>query len=181
MLNVYKYFDDAKSLPLYKEIGTKAHLLNFRAWRYEKHTKEDFEPIIHIIARVPELSYHYAAEVSHSRFPEAEPVIMKSTSACHYAMYIIKGRWKEAEPYIMKFPEYAFLYAREILATDQQWTSQPGHENGRWPEAEPYIMKDPFNTYWYSIEIIRGRWPEAEPYIMKDPEYGQKYRNRYGF
>jgi hypothetical protein len=75
----------------------------------------------------------------------------------------------------MKSPEYAFIYAREILATDPQWTSQPGHENGRWPEAEPYIMKDPYDAYRYAKDIIGGRWPEAEPYIKRSPDDWWKY------
>ena len=166
MLNIYEYHDDAKSLPLYNELKSALPRLSHPGgWMDGNYTKEDFKSVEHIIAKDPTLSYYYVSSVLHSRFPEAEPVIMTSPFAVDYASYIIKGRWPEAEPYIMKDPEHVYLYARKVLAKDQQWTSQPGCEHGRWPEAEPYIMKSPFTTYWYSIGIIDGRWPEAEPYI----------------
>lgn len=180
MLNIYKYYDDAKSLPMYNELKIALPRLSHPSgWWYENYTKEDFKSVEHIIAKDPKLSYSYVSSVLHSRFPEAEPIIMKSPIAVDYARHIIKGRWLEAEPYIMKSPEHAYLYARDVLATDQKWMSKPGHENGRWPEAEPYIMKSPYHAYWYSMEIIDGRWPEAEPYIKAGDADGNYWWSEY--
>jgi hypothetical protein len=180
MLNLYKYHDDAKSLSLYSELkSVLPRLLYPSKWWDENYTREDFKPVEHIIIRNPETSYYYASSVLHSRFPEAEPIIMKSPIAVDYARYIIKGRWEDAEPYIKKQPEHAYLYARDILATDPDWTKIKGHENGRWPEAEPYIMKSPYHAYWYSIDIIDGRWHEAEPYIKDSTEDGNYWWNEY--
>ena len=63
----------------------------------------------------PESAYHYAKYVIKGKWPEAEPVIMKSAYwACLYAIDVIKGRWPEAEPIIMKDAKWACLYAQEV-------------------------------------------------------------------
>lgn len=181
MLNIYKYYDDYESLPMYTEIGGKIRLLNPNFWKYEKPKPEDFKPIMHILLKSAKMCYYYASDVLHGRFPEGEPIIMKSPyTAFLYAKNIMKGRWPGAEPYIKKDADKAFRYASDILAKDPEWTNQPGHENGRWPEAEPYIMKSPYEVYYYSRDIIGGRWPEAEPYILDDNEYGQSYKQHFG-
>ncbi len=180
MLNLYKFYDDPQSLPLYNELKSALpRLLHPSRWWDEHYTREDFKSVEHIIIRDPKTSYCYASSVLHSRFPEAEPIIMTSSLAVDYARYIIKGRWPQAEPDIMKAPDHAYLYARDILAHDQKWMSQTGHEGGRWPEAEPVIMKSPYHAYWYSLDIIDGRWPEAEPYIQAGAEEGGYWWGEY--
>jgi hypothetical protein len=101
MLNIYDYYDDPQSLPLYNELKSALpRLLHPSRWWDEHYTREDFKSVEHIIIRDPKTSYYYASSVLHSRFPEAEPIIMTSSLAVDYAQYIIKGRWPEAEPYI---------------------------------------------------------------------------------
>ena len=98
--------------------------------------------------------YEYAKDVIQGRWPEAEPIIMKSPYyAYRYAYYVIKGRWPEAESSIMKDPLYIYFYAKDVI--------------GRWPEAEKHIMKDPNIIINYARDVIKGRWPEAEPAIAK--------------
>ena len=142
--------------------------------------------ILETIMKDPASAYEYAAEVIRSRWPEAEPYIMKSDYAVEYATEVIRSRWPEAEPYIMK-SDYAVEYAKEIIKG--RWPEAEPYImksnyavdyainviEDRWPEAEPYIMKDPLSTYIYATEVIKGRWPEAEPYIMKNSHYAFIY------
>lgn len=130
MLNIYNYYDDSKSLPLYNELEDKLNLLNNPSdWRWLQHNVKDFEPIKHIMLRSPKLIYYYAHD-------------------------IIKGRWPDAEPYIMKSPEYTYRYVRDILSNDKDWTSIKGYENGRWPEAEQYIMSG--SLWWNEYKNLVG-------------------------
>jgi hypothetical protein len=116
MLNIYKYYDDPQSLPLYNELKSALpRLLHPSRWWDENYTREDFKPVEHIIIRNPETSYYYASSVLHSRFPEAEPYIMKDTSSAFiYAKDVIKGRWPEAEPYIKENERYWNWYRNEL-------------------------------------------------------------------
>ena len=141
MLNVYKYYDDAKTLPKYKELNNVLPLLKKRSlWNPENAKK--LEPIKHIIMQNQGNAYEYARFVLKERWPEAEPIIMKNPDyAYRYARDVINGRWEEAEPYIMKDPTYAYCYARDVI-------------KGRWEEAEPYIKKDPQYAHWYAKNII---------------------------
>lgn len=123
MLNVYNYYDDYKTLPLYNEIGTQFHLLNPFSWEQDNRTKEDLEPVKHIILRSAQLICYYAVLILHARLPKCEPIIMKT-------------------------PMFAFVYASAILANDPEWCKIPGHENGRWPEAEPYIMNSMYRKIY---------------------------------
>jgi len=61
-------------------------------------------------------------------------------------------RLKFAEPKIAKDPQWAYMYALDVI-------------KGPWPEAEPSIMKHPYMAYMYARAILKKRWPEAEPYI----------------
>jgi len=97
--------------------------------------------------QTPELVYYYASDVIKSRWPEAEPYIMKDLLWAHYyARDIIKGRWPEAEPYIMKDSKVAYMYAKYVIQRS-------------WPEAEPYIQQD--INYWinYQDYINDNKWP----------------------
>jgi hypothetical protein len=113
---------------------------------------------------------YYALRVVGGRWPEAEPIILKTDDVVYYAEEVIGGRWPEAEPIILnilKNPDsgndiYSVVhYAKDIIG-------------GRWPEAEPYIMKDPSLAVYYA-EVIGSRWPEAEPYIMKNSKEAYIY------
>jgi hypothetical protein len=80
----------------------------------------------------------YATEVSHKRWPEAEPFILtKPNLAYLYASKAIKGRWPEAEPVIITDPKCAWTYAYG------------------WPAAESTIKRD--RTWWknYMIYVVR--------------------------
>lgn len=154
MLNIYKYYDEPSVLPLYKELSYKMRLLDNSAEWMPSDAKK-LEPLLHIIAQNAKFAFYYAYN-------------------------ILKGRFKEAEANIMKNPIYAYQYAREILAEDKEWTSQPGHENGRWPEAEPYIMTEPPQAYFYARYIIKGRWPDAEPSIKRVNTFWNSYREMFG-
>ena len=131
MLNIYNYYQDAKSLPLYNEISSQMKLLDnyHKTWGRTVFAK-DLSLIKNIISVSPKYALQYAENIIKGRWPEAEPYIMKVTeSAYFYAKYVIKGRWLEAEENIMKDPYFAAEYAKYILKE-------------RWLDAESYIMKD---------------------------------------
>lgn len=176
MLNIYKYYDDAKALPLYSKIvPALAVYKDMNEWN--PSMRRVLEPLEHLIAKDPKQAYNYAKHVIKGRWPEAEPFILKDVIASfRYANGVLKCRWPEAEPLIIKDPYLAYEYARDILAKDKEWTSQPGHKNGRWPEAEPEIMKDPQRILLYARYVIKGRWSEAEPIIKADDYYWERYK-----
>jgi len=61
--------------------------------------------------------------------------------ANHYARIFFQGvGWPEAEPVIMKDPQWAYLYAIDVL-------------EDKWPEAEKYIMQDEFWWNRYTTEF----------------------------
>lgn len=63
-----------------------------------KEDRKEFEDLIH---NIPSLAYMYAFRVLKTRWPRAEPHIIKCGKyAVLYAIYVIKDRWPEAEPYI---------------------------------------------------------------------------------
>lgn len=102
--------------------------------------------------------FYRAAKLNKRLDPEYEEFIKIDPEYAYlYARDIIKGRWFEAEKYIKKNPQYAYLYAKDVI-------------KGRWLEAELYILKDPMWTYWYIYDVIKGRWFEAEEIIMKNPQ-----------
>lgn len=179
MLNIYKFYDDAISLPLYNELNNKLQILN-RLSQYidgtsdiddAEEAEQEFaynklSPVISIIAKSPKLAAFYATYILKERWPEAEHVIAKNAEgALEYAMQILSARFLEAETYIKRLPSAAKQYAVSILAKDPKWP----HPRGRWPDAEPFIMKDPYFACRYAADVIGDRWPEAEPYIMKSP------------
>lgn len=149
MLNLYKYYDDAKSLPMYNDMTELFPLLQ-KWYEWEPTDIEELEPVLHIIARSSKLSFYYACNV-------------------------IQGRWTGGENAVKRTPEFAYHYAVSILAEDPEWP----HANGRWPEAEPVIMKSGFEACMYAVYILKHRWPEAEPYISKSnwwQEYKDKFK-----
>ena len=152
MLNIYDYYDDAKSLPMYTEITSRLYLLNRQQSWGRSIPAEDLEPLLGIIKRSPEYIFYYARNV-------------------------IGGRWPEVEHTLMLKPKYAFHYAEYILAKDPEWTNMSGHENGRWPEAEPYIMKDE-TAYDYAKYILKRRWPEAEP-LIRQSIWWKRYKDNF--
>ena len=79
-----------------------------------------------------------------------------------YARDIIKGRFIESEKYIMKSPIYGINYADRILC-------------GRWPEIENDIIQNPKYAFYYAFNVIHGRWIDAEKYIKKDPQWAYNY------
>jgi hypothetical protein len=93
----------------------------------------------------------------------AEPFIAKDPEWAYvYARDVIKGRWPEAEPVIAKAPEWAYRYARYVIKR-------------RFPEAEPVIAKDPLWAFYYAKIAIKGRFPEAESAIARDPQLAYWY------
>lgn len=115
MLNVYKYFDDAKSLPHYNALNNKLELLNHVSiWDEYGYTKEDVEPLKSLILKSPRLCYYYAAYILKNKWPEGEPVILEDPKwAFMYARNILKRRWEEAEP-IIEYSEWWVNYTKEF-------------------------------------------------------------------
>ena len=76
-------------------------------------------------------AYYYAKYILHRRWKAAEPVIMTDRNlVLNYASKFLKGvGWPAAEPIIIKDPQWAYMYAIDVLEE-------------RWPEAEKYIIKD---------------------------------------
>ena len=63
----------------------------------------------------PERVFWYAFNILEKRWPEVEPVIIKSPrNAYCYALHVIKGRWPEAEPFIEK-NKNAWSYYKQHL------------------------------------------------------------------
>jgi hypothetical protein len=94
---------------------------------------------------------------------EAESVVATDPEYAYlYARNVIQGRWPEAEPVIAKDPQWAYTYARYVI-------------KGRWPEGEPAIAKKADRACLYARDVIKGRWPEAEPVIAKDPKWAKNY------
>lgn len=77
MLNLYNFYDKAKTLPLYKEMNRPLKLIDDIPEWGSNITKQDLEPIKHIIMTSPELALYYAVGVMKARWPEAEQYIMK--------------------------------------------------------------------------------------------------------
>lgn len=188
MLNLYKYYDDAKSLPMYTELNNKIYMLlkpNRTSWG-TSISAEELEPIIQIIKRSPIYAYDYAKNIIKGRWPEGESVIKRRPyEAYQYSLYMLRldphwqyksGRWPDAEPYIMKDSDMANSYAGDILAKEPTWP----HKNGRWPDAEPIIKKNPYAAYDYAMRILKHRWLEAEPTIQQDEWLWGEYKHKLG-
>jgi hypothetical protein len=188
MLNLYNYYDDYESLPLYKELGSAIPLLsqtNRQLWGGQIQ-EEDLKPVIEIIKSSPHYSYVYAVDIIGGRWPDGENAIKTDP---HLALRYIKqiltrdpnwpyksGRWPDAEPYIMRNGYIAYQYASDILKVEPTWN----YPKGLWPDAEPYIMKDSAGAYMYAAYALKRRWESAEPYIMKDEWTWGKYKAKFG-
>lgn len=172
MLNLYTYYEQPDTLPLYGTVNKALQYVSKTGDWGEKIFEKDLEPITQIIKKQPKKAYQYARQVIRKRWPEAEPYIVKDPEyACYYARDLFKGRWEDAEHTIAQDPRCAAIYAKYVLAKDSNYK----YENGRFPEAEPYIITDAYYSYYYAREILKGRWPEAEPTIMKEPNIASYY------
>jgi hypothetical protein len=112
---------------------------------------------------IPEDFYLYAKNELKSRFPEAEPIILKDLKiACLYARDVIKGRWKEAEPIIMQSP-HVIDYIMKVLKK-------------RWPEAEESIVKycSSADIEYYIREYVYTIVPVFEKLLVKQLTTGDK-------
>ena len=93
-------------------------------------------------------SYEQALK-EQKRMPNSESLIMKDPQYAYlYALNILKARWKEAEEVIMKSPEWAVKYATTVL--NKAGTGK----KVRWQEAEPFIKKDP--KWWEAYKKAFG-------------------------
>lgn len=99
MINFYSYYNsDGLDKEEYKPL-----MKTLSRWVYPAELK----PIEHIIKQHPGHAYLYARHRLKSRWPEAEPIIMKSQYyAYQYAVHVVKNRWLEAE---------------DIIRTDEFW------------------------------------------------------------
>ena len=139
MLNIYKYYQDAKSLPLYNELGSHLKLLdNSNQWMPEDAKK--LEPIKHIIMQNATNAYKYAKNVLHSRWKEAEPYILKNTyTTVRYVQDIIKEPCPEIEHELTG--TYASLYyVNGLMGGD--WSDFDGgkHAKNAWYHQDILIM-----------------------------------------
>jgi hypothetical protein len=114
--------------------------MNFKT----KRLKERLDKILQAVKKDnPLLGYDVARYRIKTRWPEAEPYIMKyAWNAVDYANDVIGGRWPEAEQYILQDPGAARYYAVVVL-------------KHRWPEAEPYIRQnaDAWFRYKHRFDI----------------------------
>lgn len=191
MLNVYDYYTEPSSLPLYEELSESFKWMKMLIDGVydEEYIRAKLQPLIHIFAKSPEQSYLYAEWVLRDRFPDGEKAISGSPHyALEYALDILKnnpdwqyksGRWPEAEPTIKTSSNKAYIYARQVLSKDPEWCKIPGHENGRWPEAEPYILRDAEASCLYAKYVLRHRWKEAEPVIREDDMEWEDYKSNF--
>jgi hypothetical protein len=158
MLNLYDYYEEPDTLPLYDTVFRSLHYIDaVHNWDVSVF-KRDLEPILGVIIKKPKLAFYYADTILKARWPECEKYLITSpTWSYQYAKYIIKGRWPEAEPIIATDPGHAVKYATQVI-------------RGRFPEAEPYILKGntPFLVYDYAKYVINGPWPEGEHIILQD-------------
>ena len=108
MINLYNFYTEPKTLPLYKELNKPLKLMDqIHNWG-ETIFEKDLEPIKHIIRVTPELAYYYAEHIVGGRWDEGEPCIIHIPDRAYlYARDIIGGPWPEAEPYI-KQDKYAW-------------------------------------------------------------------------
>ncbi len=126
MLNLYKIHNRPEKLDYFDLYASPLDKLK----SIITHKVEDFEPIMHIIKKLPREACRHAHWFMPGRWIEAEPHILTSPwHSYYYAKNVIKGRWIEAESNIRTHPGFAFWYANDII-------------KGRWHEAEPYIRKD---------------------------------------
>lgn len=110
----------------------------------------------------PEYLYNYAIYLNR-RVPEAEHYIMKDPEyALLYAKNIIKGRWIEAEPYIFENNDYTVSYMESLSSSDRK-------------SLESTILRSPSLSYLYAKNILYDRWSDAESIIIKDPESAYSY------
>jgi hypothetical protein len=94
MLNLYKYYDKSNDLVSYKTFNESIDLLNPRNISYWRDTPpEKFDSIKHIIIKTPKLIWNYIRYVSHTRWPEAEPVLAGTIYALYYVNKILGGSW----------------------------------------------------------------------------------------
>lgn len=195
MLNIYKYYDNPKTLPLHEEAteGLKwidlisSYMLDDPEAEgiTEDELRAKIQQHLHIISKSAEASYLYADYILHHRFPEGEKAISsKPPYALDYCISVLakdpnwkykSGRWPEAEPAIMRSSVDAVSYAKHVLAKEPTWP----HKNGQWPEAEPYIMQDPEDAFYYVMGVRKARWPEAEKYIMRDEDVWNDYTSNF--
>jgi hypothetical protein len=117
MLNIYNYYEQPDSLPLYSTVNSALSYFDIdhvKTWGI-KLKVQDLEPIINIIQKDPEYAYQYAIRVLKHRWEEAEPYIMKNPNAAfRYSKFVMGARWEEAEP-IIKTSEMAWLQYRQYF------------------------------------------------------------------
>lgn len=117
MLNVYDYYEEPDNLTLYDPMNKLLSYLDIgyvNKWGISI-TKEDLDPIVHIIQKNPEDAYQYAIRVLKGRWEEAEPYIMKSPiTAFRYAKFVMRERWPEAEPIIKTYDD-AWMHYRQFF------------------------------------------------------------------
>ena len=92
-----------------------------------------------------------------------ESIILKSPQYAYlWAKDILKTRWKEAEPIIASHPQSAFYYARQVL-------------NDRFIEGEEAIAQDVDNAFFYARDILKSRFKKAEEKIIQNKKILKEY------
>jgi hypothetical protein len=175
MLNVYKKYDNPKTLTGYKELRPVIVAIN-RLVKHPNRLKPGDKEILlanthlKIFASEVELAVYFATGIIDKRVPDLEGVIAKdSHDAFVYARDVLKCRWAdigkpEVEQTIMVAINDAVMYAKDVI-------------KGRWSDAEPYIMKNAYWSFMYARDVIKGRWSEAETTIERDSHYWGLYCN----
>ena len=158
MLDLYRYYDYASNL-----IGhdTQHLIMPDKLWRFYCDHMEDLSD----------------AE-NRRRYPEYMKQIIKEPQiAYRYAKEKLTSRWPEAEPYIMKDPQYSVDYTINVINRDKH----PYRDKmERWDDAEPYILAGPVDYIWNYIQlVIKDVWPEAEERLRTSPSIWSWYQSSY--
>lgn len=171
-----------KTDPILEEIisnsiyETVNHISNCERFKIKTDFKIDENKIIE--KQDPYLVIEYIREIKKSRFPAAEPMLLKSPEvAINYCAKYIKEPWKELEKEIEKTNTKMlyFNYIYDVIFP--YYKKQSKDKNIRsiikqnYPLYEKKIMTGFYKkeivlpVYTYATEIIGGRWLEFEKMV----------------
>lgn len=136
-MNLYKYHTDPESLDHHDyAISNILHV----AWDIAKRDKKELAKKEHLWATDPHFAYAYAV-ATHQRFKAGEDVISKD-------------------------PEYARMYASNVIT-------------GPWSDGEDAISKDAMQSFIYAFEVLNSRFKKGEAAIRSDERLWHNYCYRF--
>ncbi len=85
-----------------------------------------------------------------------------------YARDTLERRWPSCEAAIAGDPEWAYLYAYNVIG---------GLWSGPYKQqAEAAIADNPALAYWYARYVIKGRFIKGEATIASNPQINREYQ-----